>query len=73
MKKWLASLTFGLLSCLTVYGQNNPVTNEYRVTIFPFHPITKNITGFGYLGYVNNPQSELFNLLPGIPWHLLHH
>lgn len=55
------------LSCQAVCGQDNPVTNEYRVTIFPFHPITENITGFGYLGYVNNPQGNYATYYLGYP------
>jgi hypothetical protein len=56
----------GLLAAHAL-GQNNPVTNEYRVTIFPFHPISENLTGFGYLGYVNNPQNDYSTYYLGYP------
>jgi len=67
MTKWIASFFFSLLSCMAVYGQSDQVTNEYRVTIFPFHPITENLSGFGYLGYVNNPQSDYSIYYLGYP------
>jgi hypothetical protein len=40
-------------------GQNDePVSNEYRLTLFPYYRITTNTTGFGYLGYVNSPEEQ---------------
>jgi len=50
-------------------AQDNQVTNEYRVTVFPYFPIKGNLSGFGYLGYVRNPESryELYYLgVPGV-------
>ena len=35
-----------------------PRTGEYRVTLFPFHKLTDSLTGFGYLGYVTNPEED---------------
>ena len=35
---------------------DEPTGNEYRLTLFPYYSITTNLTGFGYLGYVNNPE-----------------
>lgn len=35
-----------------------PRTGEYRVTLFPFHKLTDQLTGFGYLGYVTNPEED---------------
>jgi len=32
--------------------------NEFRLTLFPYHRITDQLTGFGYLGYVNSPQND---------------
>ena len=32
------------------------IGNEYRITIFPSHKVTDKIGGFGYLGYVWNPE-----------------
>jgi len=39
-------------------SQNQNVTNEYRATLFPYHNIKGPWTGFGYLGYVVNPESD---------------
>jgi hypothetical protein len=64
---WLLWSTLGLLSSQALYGQNNPVTNEYRVALFPFYPITENLSGFGYLSYVNNPQGEYSQYHVGYP------
>jgi len=41
-----------------IHAQSPDVTNEYRVTLFPFHKINDHLTGFGYLGYVKNPDSD---------------
>jgi hypothetical protein len=35
-----------------------PRSGEYRVTVFPYHKITDTLTGFGYLGYVTNPDKN---------------
>jgi hypothetical protein len=35
-----------------------PRSGEYRVTVFPYHRITDDLTGFGYLGYVANPDKN---------------
>ena len=37
---------------------DEPLGNEYRLTLFPYHRITEETTGFGYLGYVNNPDKK---------------
>jgi hypothetical protein len=61
------------LLCVAAYApssanaQVNPVTNEYRVTVFPYHNIRGKLTGFGYLGYVNNPQSDYATYYLGWP------
>lgn len=34
------------------------INNEYRLTLFPYYGITTNTAGFGYLGYVNNPDKD---------------
>ena len=33
-------------------------TNEYRVTAYPSYPLTEKLSGFGYVGYVTNPDSS---------------
>lgn len=40
------------------------VTNEYRITVFPHYPITKSLSGFGYVGWVTDNEAgyELFYL-----------
>jgi hypothetical protein len=41
--------------------------NEYRITLFPSHKITENITGFAYLGYVWNPEKNYQTYYLGYP------
>jgi hypothetical protein len=64
---WLLCSTLAILSSQAVHGQTNPVTNEYRVALFPFYPITENLSGFGYLSYVNNPRGEYSQNHVGYP------
>jgi hypothetical protein len=57
------ALAFGLaagwICVLDARAQNDDhIGNEYRVTLFPYHRISDRLTGFGYLGYVNNPDKE---------------
>jgi len=56
------ALTCALAPCATAAqtdnGYNDDRDGEYRLTLFPYHRITDNLTGFGYLGYVNNPDKE---------------
>lgn len=52
-------------------AQEDQRANEYRLTFFPNYPIKDNITGFGYLGYVNNPDkhySSYYVGWPGVAW-----
>jgi hypothetical protein len=52
-------LAAGLLGALEARAQNGePLANEYRLTLFPYHRISEELTGFGYLGYVNNPDKD---------------
>jgi len=46
---------------------NNEVTNEWRVTAFPHYPIKGNLSGFGYLGWVKNPDYEYTLWYGGFP------
>jgi hypothetical protein len=65
---WLPAFTLalGLLSTPAAHAQSSstddastePRSGEYRVTVFPYHKITDTITGFGYLGYVANPDKD---------------
>lgn len=68
-------LTAGVASAQTSSDASN-VTNEYRLTVFPHFPIAGPLSGFGYIGWVKNPESdyELWYLgTPGViyqvkPW-----
>jgi len=52
-------LAAGLMCGLNASAQNDePLGNEYRLTLFPYHRISDQATGFGYLGYVNNPDKD---------------
>lgn len=52
-------LVAGLIGATSARGQNDePLGNEYRLTLFPYHRINDDLTGFGYLGYVNNPDKD---------------
>jgi len=58
-----AALACGLAASLlctpAARAQNDDrIGNEYRLTLFPYHRITDQATGFGYLGYVNNPEKD---------------
>lgn len=43
--------------CARAQGDGS-INNEYRVTLFPYYSIGTNTAGFGYLGYVNNPDKD---------------
>jgi len=43
------------------------IGNEYRITLFPSHKVTDNIGGFGYLGYVWNPEKNYQTYYLGWP------
>lgn len=62
----LAVLSF-LAASPAVQAQQDEISNEYRVTLFPFHPIRENLTGFGYLGYVKNPDGDFQSYYLGWP------
>jgi hypothetical protein len=49
---FLIILAFSSLSALA----QDDIGNEYRITLFPSHKVTDKIGGFGYLGYVWNPE-----------------
>jgi len=56
----VASLWLALLApAFSAHAQNDDdANNELRLTLFPYHRITDQLTGFGYLGYVNSPQND---------------
>ncbi len=43
------------------------VTNEYRLTVFPHYPIAGNLSGFGYIGWVKNPELDYTLWYGGFP------
>jgi hypothetical protein len=43
------------------------IGNEYRITLFPSHKVTDKIGGFGYLGYVWNPEKNYQTYYLGWP------
>jgi hypothetical protein len=53
----VCGLAVGLLCPLATLAQSDePTGNEYRLTLFPYYRINDQTAGFGYLGYVNNPE-----------------
>lgn len=60
-------LGLGLTLATIAFAQDDPASNEYRVTLFPSHPIKGNMTGFGYLGYVANPDKNYTTYYVGWP------
>jgi hypothetical protein len=64
---WLLRSLLGLLGSHALDAQNNPVTDEYRVALFPVYPITDRLSGFGYLSHVNNPLGKYSQYHVGYP------
>ena len=64
---WFFCSAFTVLGSQVLCGQNNPVTDEYRAALFLFHPVKENVSGFGYLGYVNNPRGGYLQWHVGYP------
>lgn len=56
-----------VLAVAPALAQGDPVSDEYRVTIFPSHSIKDRLTGFGYLGYVANPDKDYTTYYVGWP------
>lgn len=47
--------------------KSDDIANGYRLTIYPHHPIKGDLTGFGYLGYVYNPDKDNSSYYLGYP------
>lgn len=47
--------------------EEEDIGNEYRITLFPSHKITETVGGFGYLGYVWNPEKNYQTYYLGWP------
>src|SRR5215470_13812952 len=58
-----------LVSAQTPQGSDDTtnVTNEYRITVFPHYPITKSLSGFGYLGWVQDGEAGYRLYYVGMP------
>jgi hypothetical protein len=64
-------LAVGLLALAKPLAAQTPdatnVTDEYRFTVFPHYPISEKLSGFGYAGWVTNPESEYELWYLGMP------
>jgi hypothetical protein len=70
----LAALVIGLVLIIGVdpvraqsTETDTNVTNEYRLTLFPHYPIAGPVSGFGYMGYVKNPELDYALWYGGFP------
>lgn len=54
------SIAVALLGALALAlnARADDINNEYRSTVFPSVKLTDELTGFGYLGYVDNPDKD---------------
>jgi hypothetical protein len=67
-KTKLLLLLFTLLIFIPLASMaQDDIGNEYRITLFPNHKITDQIGGFGYLGYVFNPEKNYQSYYLGWP------
>jgi len=55
-----------IFTAVSVFAQDD-IGNEYRITLFPSHKVTDKIGGFGYLGYVWNPEKNYQTYYLGWP------
>lgn len=63
-----AVLAFVLGAAAMARAQNaESRDDEYRVTVFPYHNIKDNLTGFGYLGYVTDEEHNYQTYYVGWP------
>jgi len=73
MNKYITKNLFFIVILLMFLGNLLPllaqddIGNEYRITVFPSHKISGNISGFGYLGYVWNPVKKYQTYYLGWP------
>jgi hypothetical protein len=68
---WLLFL-FGIAAASRLCTAGDDLSNEYRFTLSPHHPIRGNFTGFGELGYHWNPERDFKTytiLWPGLTYH----
>ncbi|MBL9116157.1 MAG: DUF2490 domain-containing protein [Verrucomicrobiaceae bacterium] len=62
-----ALLALALLFNLVPSGQvrASDINDEYRLTILPFYPFSKELVGFGYLGFVPSWDKDYMNYYAG--------
>ena len=63
----LLGITLGLAGASAARAQNDGVSDEYRLTLSPQHPISGNLTGFGELGLRWNPDKNYRTYVIGWP------
>jgi hypothetical protein len=63
----LASLAMLSWLACPARAQDENIGNEYRLTFFPYHRISDQLTGSGYLGYVWNPEKDYRTYYLGWP------
>jgi hypothetical protein len=67
----LLSVAFSLACAAGARAQNGDVSDEYRLTVSPTHPIRGNLTGFGEIGLRWNPDNnyDAFTIVyPGLTY-----
>lgn len=47
-------------------AQGDDVANEYRLTFLPYYPFSKELVGFGYLGFVPSWDKDYMNYYAGL-------
>ena len=54
----LALVSCGLTATTTLAADNDDQDSEFRYTVFPYWKIADGLTGFNYLGYVDNTDKD---------------
>jgi|JI10StandDraft_1071094.scaffolds.fasta_scaffold252431_2 hypothetical protein len=62
----VAFLFASIVHAPRVIANDNDVDNEYRLTLLPYYPFSKELVGFGYLGFVPNWDKEYTNYYMGV-------
>lgn len=47
-------------------AKDDDIANEYRLTFLPYYPFSKEVVGFGYLGFVPNWDKDYTNYYAGL-------
>ena len=72
MKRSLRILLVSMVAMLFLpvhpaWAQDEDISHEYRLTLFPYHRLTDKATAFEYLGYVTNPDKDYQTYYLGFP------